>query len=916
MSGTPVVLHQFRHSHFNEKARWGLDWKGIPHRRVSYLPGPHLPRIRRLSGQTATPVLDLDGECIAGSARILEALEARFPERPLHPRDPELRQESLQIQSEFDAEVGPAVRTALFSVLIDEPTHLCRIFAGDASAPARLLYRASFPIARGMIARANGTTDPKGIERAFERTRRALDFVEKQVGPSGYLVGDAFSIADLCCASLLAPLVNPEHPDMRSPEPVPASVQALHAGFREHRATRWVLEQYARHRPASCAVPDLLIRSALSIGLALVVACGGEPPPGGAPGADAQGFTAPTRQTVEAQAAVVRALPLADAQDFEDAQKGLVASDPNVVVEGARGEKIWDTTAYAFVQGDAPASVNPSLWRQAKLNGLHGLFEVAEGIYQVRGYDVSNLTLIRGQTGWILVDPLTSRETAQAALALARRHLGALPIVAVIFTHSHLDHFGGIDAVLAEQNAARGSVRIVAPRGFIEEAVSENVLAGVAMGRRASFMYGLRLPRDVRGHVDTGLGKTVARGTIGMREPTDLVDHTPQEMTLDGVRFVFQYAPDSEAPAELTFYLPEAKAWCGAEIVSHTLHNLYTLRGAKVRDALRWSGYIDEALERFGDAEVVFASHQWPVWGRARVVDYLKKQRDVYRFIHDQSLRLASLGRTPQEIAEEIELPESLRAVFADRGYYGTLRHNAKAVYQWYFGWYDANPANLDPLPPAEAGARYVDAMGGPAEVRRKAQAAFERGEYRWVATLLNHLVFAEPDDAGARELLARAYDQLGYQAESGPWRDVYLSGALELRHGTQATPLDLGAAMGLLRFVPIDRFFTSMATRLNGPRAAGKELTLNFVFTDLGESYVLELENAVLHHARRDPDPDAAATVRLTRDFLLRLATQQAGLRDLLFSDELAVEGSRLELLSFFSLLDQPDGSFPIVTP
>ena len=650
---------------------------------------------------------------------------------------------------------------------------------------------------------------------------------------------------------------------------------------------------------------------------ALALACGREPSqPAGAPGADAQGFSDPTQKTVEAQAAVARTLPLADAQDFEDAKRGLVASDPEVLVEGTRGERIWDTAAYAFVKGDAPASVNPSLWRQAKLNGVHGLFEVTEGIYQVRGYDISNLTLIRGQTGWILVDPLTSQETAAAAFALARKHLGPLPIVAVIFTHSHIDHFGGIDAVLSDQELAKGGVRIVAPRGFLEEATSENVLAGVAMGRRATFMYGTQLPRDARGHVDSGLGKTPARGTIGLLEPTELIDHTPQELTLDGVRFVFQYAPDSEAPAELTFYLPDAKAFCGAEIVSHTLHNLYTLRGAKVRDALRWSGYIDEALARFGDAEVVFASHHWPVWGHERVVSYLKKQSDTYRFIHDQTLRLANQGLTPQEIAEQIQLPESLASAFADRSYYGTLRHNAKAVYEFYFGWYDANPANLDPLPPAEAGARYVEAMGGAVEVRRKAQAAFDRGEYRWAATLLNHLVFADPDDAEAREQLALAYDQLGYQAESGPWRDVYLSGAFELRHGTPASGLGLASAMGMLRHVPIDLFFASMATRLDGPRAAGKQMTLNFSFTDLGETHVLTLENGVLHHARRDPDPNAAASVRLTRDFLLRLATQQAGLREMLFSDDLAVEGSRLDLLAFFSLLDRPDGTFPIVTP
>jgi alkyl sulfatase BDS1-like metallo-beta-lactamase superfamily hydrolase len=644
-------------------------------------------------------------------------------------------------------------------------------------------------------------------------------------------------------------------------------------------------------------------------------ACGApEKPAARAPGADAHGATAATASTVAANAAVAAELPLADAQDFEDAKRGLVASDPDVLIEGPGGARIWDTAAYGFVTGDAPESVNPSLWRQAKLNGIHGLFKVSDGIYQVRGYDISNMTLIRGQTGWIVVDPLTTTETAAAALALARKHLGDAPIVAVIFTHSHVDHFGGIGGVLPQ--GANAGVRIIAPKGFLEEGTSENILAGIAMGRRASFMYGTELPRTERGHVDSGLGKAPARGSMGLLEPTELVDHTPQEMQIDGVRFVFQYTPDSEAPAELTFYLPESKAFCGAEVVTHTLHNLYTLRGAKVRDALKWSGYIDEAIRLFPDTEVVFASHHWPVWGSARVVDYLKRQRDTYKYLHDQTLRLANEGHTPREIAEELELPASLRSSFADRGYYGTVRHNAKAVYQFYFGWYDGNPANLDPLPPAEAGAKYVALMGGAGEVMRKAREAFDRGEYRWAATLLNHLVFAEPERADARELLAGAYDQLGYRAESGPWRDVYLTGASELRHGTPKNVFSLASATELLRHTPVDRFFASMAARLNGPKAEGKTMTLNFVFTDLGETHVVSLENAVLHHHRQDPDPQAAATVRLTRDFLVRLASGQAGLREMIFSDDLDVEGSRLELLSFFSLLDRPDGGFPIVTP
>lgn len=634
-------------------------------------------------------------------------------------------------------------------------------------------------------------------------------------------------------------------------------------------------------------------------------------------GADARGHTAATPATVAANAAVAAALPLDDAADFEDARRGFVAADPHVHVQAADGHTVWDTREYAFVEGQAPDSVNPSLWRQALLNRAHGLFRVVEGVHQVRGYDLSNMTLIDGENGWIVVDPLTSVETARAALDLARRHLGERPVSAVILTHSHVDHFGGIGGVLPDDPARHAAVPVVAPADFLEEATRENVIAGIPMARRASFMYGMPLARGARGHVDSGLGVEPARGTVGIARPTVTIDATPQELTLDGVRFVFQHAPHSEAPAELTFYLPDRRAFCGAEIVSQTMHNLYTLRGAKVRDALRWSGAIDEALRLFGgEAEVLFASHHWPVWGNARVVDHLEKQRDTYRYIHDQTLRLASDGHTPAEIAEALELPESLRTTLASRGYYGTVRHNARAVYQAYFGWYDGNPANLDPLPPAEAAVRYVEYMGGAQTVTRRAREAFERGEYRWVAMVMNHVVFADPEDEAARELLARAYDQLGYRAESGPWRDVYLSGAHELRHGVQHQGVSLAAALDLLRHVPIERFLESLATRIDGAEAEGSELVLNFVFTDLDQSFVLWLENAVLHHARRPPDPAADATLRMTHDWFLRLATRQLGLREALFSDEADVDGSRRALLAFFTLVDPPDQDFAVVTP
>ncbi len=634
------------------------------------------------------------------------------------------------------------------------------------------------------------------------------------------------------------------------------------------------------------------------------------------PTVDELGFTAPTEITTKANADVLDVLPIEDQQDFKEARRGFIAADENLKIETAASGTIWDQTAYEFMQGKAPASVNPSLWRQAKLNNIHGLFKVTDGIYQLRGFDVSNMTIIEGKTGWIIVDPMTSKETTKRAFDFAVKHLDQKPIVAIIFTHSHADHFAGVTSIMTLEEVKKRDVRIIAPQGFMEEAVSENMIAGIGMVRRTLYMYGKNLPRSERGQVGSGLGKAPSMGTVGILPPTEIITRTPEKKTIDGVQFVFQNAPHSEAPAELTFYLPELKAYCGGELVSRNMHNVYTLRGAKVRDTLKWSNYIDEAIDHFGTADIYFASHHWPIWGNELIVDFLKKQRDIYKYIHDQTVRMANEGLTPREISEQMDFPESLRTNFSTRGYYGTLSHNAKAVYQFYFGWYDANPANLNPLPPAESAKKYVEFMGGADSVLAKAQVFFDKGEYQWVAEVLNHLVFAEPDNDKAKAMLAMTYDQLGYRAESGPWRNVYLTGAYELRHGAPEKGFDISAAAELLEHAPVSNYLDTMAVRLKGPEADGKNYIININFTDINESHVLHLENSVLHHKQTAPDPKANATVTLTHDLFLNMATKRIGIKDFLLSDDLKLTGSKIDLVRFFALFSMPKGKFNIVTP
>lgn len=639
------------------------------------------------------------------------------------------------------------------------------------------------------------------------------------------------------------------------------------------------------------------------------------------------GERAATAKTIQANRQVASQLNLADQQDFEDARRGLIASPKNLQIPSLTDptKKVWDMTAYDFIQGDAPDTVNPSLWRQSKLNNIQGLFEVTPGIYQLRGFDLSNMTLIKGDSGWIVVDTMTSKETARYAFDFAMQHLaGRYPnvtnISAIVFTHSHIDHFGGVLGIVSQQQIAQQNIPVIAPSGFMEEATSENILVGTAMSRRAVYMYGKSLTRDEFGHVDTGLGKGPAFGEFSIAKPTQLVSATPTALKIDGVDFQFQYTPGSEAPAEFAFYLPQYKAFGGAELVSRNMHNLYTLRGAKVRDALKWSNYIEEARNLFGDADIYFASHQWPMWGQEHIQTFLKQQRDTYKFIHDQSVRRMNKGMTPGEIAEDITLPKSLAQVFSNREYYGTVKHNTRAVYQNYLGWYDANPAHLDPLPDPQRAIAYIKLIGGSEKTLAQSQAAFDNGEYRWTAELLNHLVFAEPSNTAARQLLARTYDQLGYQAESGPWRDVYLTGALELRQGTPKTGIDIAAMKDVFLQTPTSNFFDTLAVRLKAEDAADKNWHIKINFTDINESYLLWIENSVLHYRLlNDTEPlkeTVNATLSLSHPLFIDMLIGKVGFKDVLLSDDLKIDGSKIDLLRFLSLFEKPKSSFGIVLP
>jgi len=632
---------------------------------------------------------------------------------------------------------------------------------------------------------------------------------------------------------------------------------------------------------------------------------------------------AASEATRTANAALAARLPLGDTGDMEAATRGKIAEIKDGVIRDKDGKIVWDLRPYAFLANEkAPDTVNPSLWRQARLNAVHGLFElVPDKVWQLRGYDLSVMTIVRGKTGWIVIDPLLSEETAAAAWKLFADTIeakeGKRPIRAIIFTHSHSDHFGGVGGIVTPEQVAREKIRIIAPHGFSEEATSENVLAGNAMSRRARFMFGSIIPPGPRGLVDTGIGPGLSKGTIGYMEPTETVAATGGTLTLDGIAFDFMDAAGTEAPSEFIFYIPQYRVLQTADVFFHSLHNLLTLRGAQVRDGLNWSKIADAALRRWGDkTDILVSSHLWPTWGAANVRAFLTDQRDIYRYVHDRTLFLANSGATLHELADQTPEAPVQAEDFATRDYYGTLNHNMKATYQRYFGWWDGNPANFNPLPPEQSAAKYVALAGGADKLLAAGQAANATGDYRWAAELLNKLVFAEPDNEAARAALASSYDQLGYQAESGAWRSYYLAAAATLRGTAIESDVGTGRSRSFISAITTPVFFDALATRFDAVKGKALTGTFQFVLPDSKEAVAVIVEGGVEFPRYGITDPAPTATITVDRATLDDVMLGQAQFPALLQSGAIKIDGDRAAFLSWFALHPPADPRFNVVVP
>jgi alkyl sulfatase BDS1-like metallo-beta-lactamase superfamily hydrolase len=624
--------------------------------------------------------------------------------------------------------------------------------------------------------------------------------------------------------------------------------------------------------------------------------------------------------TCAANAALAATLDFSDESCFDDAQRGFVGTIPDARITAANGRVVWDLSAFAFLETiESPVTVNPSLWRQARLNRIHGLFQVCDRLYQVRGFDIANLTIIEGDSGLILIDPLTNCEAAAAAMALYRTHRGGdKPVRCVIYSHSHADHFGGVEGVITPAQAASGEVRVIAPAGFMAAAISENILAGVPMGRRSLFQFGPTLEPGPRSHVDSGLGKAMGRGRLSLIAPNQSIEQPVETHVIDGVEIVFQLTPETEAPAEMNFFFPQFGVLNLAENGCHTMHNLCPIRGARTRDALAWSKYLDAALNDYVErSDVVIAQHHWPTWGRERVRRFVTEQRDMYRLLHDQTLRLMSHGLTPHEVAEAFRLPASLHKSWHARPYYGAIAHNVRAVYAHYLGPYDGNPVNLDPLAPQAAARKYVEYMGGADAVLQRARADFDAGHYRWVVQVTHHLVFADPAHRAARELSADAMEQLAYQSESSTWRNAYALGAKELRFGVPKAAAAPGGIVAprVVAMMPMEMFFDFLAIRVNADKADGLDLRFDWVMRDEGRRWRLSLSHGALSHCEGSHGQGAMATLTLDRPTLIGIVTG-GGLPAALQQGKLPIEGDASVLARLLGTLDSFDPSFNIVEP